>query len=145
MRLTEAPLNRRDAMGAEWQGRNRTARSVWSASSLLALSGGGGGSKAGASSTHSTRFARQFIHNIPRSLQTAVAAVGAERFSFRLVKGTVISEHDVSMGGHSQARRIGAAAVWSLLLGAGLAGAEPADRQGLFPPHSTVVLVAGVP
>src|ERR1039457_4417284 len=49
------------------------------------------------------------------------------------------------MGGHSQARRTCAAAVWSLLLGAGLAGAEPADRQGLFPPQSTVVLLAGVP
>src|ERR1017187_3302019 len=49
------------------------------------------------------------------------------------------------MGGHSQAQRIGAAAVWSFLLGAGLAGAEPADRQGLFPPQSTVVLLAGVP
>ena len=49
------------------------------------------------------------------------------------------------MGGHPQARRLCAAAVWSLFLGAGLAGAEPADRQGLFPPQSTVVLVAGVP
>jgi len=49
------------------------------------------------------------------------------------------------MGGHSQARRIRAAAIGSLLLGAGLAGAEPADRQGLFPSQSTVVLVAGVP
>src|ERR1017187_3482714 len=49
------------------------------------------------------------------------------------------------MGGHSQARRIGAAVVWSLLLGAWLAGAEPADWQGLFPPQSTVVLLAGVP
>ena len=49
------------------------------------------------------------------------------------------------MGGHSQARRIGAAVAWSLLLGAWLAGAEPADRQGLFPPQSTVVLLAGVP
>ena len=49
------------------------------------------------------------------------------------------------MGGHSQAQRIGAAAIWSFLLGAGLAVAEPADRQGLFPPQSTVVLVAGVP
>ena len=49
------------------------------------------------------------------------------------------------MGGHSQARRTCAAAVWSLLLGAGLAGAEPADGQGLFPPQSTVVLLVGVP
>ena len=49
------------------------------------------------------------------------------------------------MGGHSQAQRTCAAVVWSLLLGAGLAGAEPADRQGLFPPQSTVVLFAGVP
>ena len=30
-------------------------------------------------------------------------------------------------------------------MGAGLAGADPADRQGLLPPHSTVVLVSGVP
>ncbi len=49
------------------------------------------------------------------------------------------------MGGHPRARRIGAAAVWSLLLGAGLAGADPADGQGLFPHQSTVVLLAGVP
>src|ERR1035437_154822 len=49
------------------------------------------------------------------------------------------------MGGHSQARRTCAAVVWSLLLGAGLAGAEPAVGQGLFPPQSTVVLLAGVP
>src|ERR1019366_1508610 len=49
------------------------------------------------------------------------------------------------MGGHSRARRTCAAVVWSLLLSAGLAGAEPADGQGLFPPHSTVVLLAGVP
>ncbi|HEY5480798.1 MAG TPA: DUF3857 domain-containing protein [Verrucomicrobiae bacterium] len=49
------------------------------------------------------------------------------------------------MGGHSQARRVCAAAIGSLLLGAGLAGAESADRQGLFPVQSTVVLVAGVP
>src|ERR1035437_9643955 len=49
------------------------------------------------------------------------------------------------MGGHPQARRLCAAAVWSLLLCAGLAGADPADRQGLFPPQSTVVLVSGVP
>jgi len=34
---------------------------------------------------------------------------------------------------------------WSFLLGAGLAGAEPAVGQGLFPPQCTVVLVAGVP
>ena len=49
------------------------------------------------------------------------------------------------MGGHSQARRIGSAAVWSLLLGAGLAGAGSGDGQGLFPPQSTVVLLSGVP
>jgi hypothetical protein len=49
------------------------------------------------------------------------------------------------MGWHSQARRICAVAGWSFLLGAGLAGAEPAVGQGLFPPHCTVVLVAGVP
>ena len=35
-----------------------TARSVWSAPSLLALIYGGGGSKSGASSTHSKRFAQ---------------------------------------------------------------------------------------
>ena len=49
------------------------------------------------------------------------------------------------MGRHSQARRTCAAAVGSLLLGAGLAGAEPADGQGLFPPQATVVLLVGVP
>src|ERR1039457_1962263 len=49
------------------------------------------------------------------------------------------------MGGHSQARRTCAAAVWSLLLGAGLAGAEPAVGQGLFPPQSAVVLLVGGP
>jgi hypothetical protein len=32
-----------------------------------------------------------------------------------------------------------------MFLAAGLAGGEPAGRQGLFPPQSTVVLVAGVP
>src|ERR1039458_2231451 len=49
------------------------------------------------------------------------------------------------MGGHSQARRTCAAVVWSLLLAVGLAGAEPAVGQGLFPPQSAVVLLAGVP
>src|ERR1017187_4840354 len=49
------------------------------------------------------------------------------------------------MCGHSQARRICAAMGWSLILGAGLARAEPAVGQGLFPPQSMVVLVAGVP
>jgi hypothetical protein len=49
------------------------------------------------------------------------------------------------MGWHSQARRICAAIGWSFLLGAGLAGAEPAVGQGLFPQQSTVVLLAGVP
>jgi len=49
------------------------------------------------------------------------------------------------MGGNSQARRIGAAAAWSLLLGAGLAGAAPGDQRGFFPPQSAVVVVAGVP
>src|ERR1035437_6748811 len=49
------------------------------------------------------------------------------------------------MGGHSQARRKCAAVVWSLLLGAGLAAAEPAVGHGLFPPQSAVVLLAGVP
>ncbi len=38
--------------------RNRTSRSVWSASSLLALSKVAGRRKAGASSTHSIRFAQ---------------------------------------------------------------------------------------
>ena len=49
------------------------------------------------------------------------------------------------MGGHPRARRICATAAWSLLLAAGWAGAEPAGGRGLFPPQSTVVLVAGVP
>jgi len=46
---------------------------------------------------------------------------------------------------HSRARRICATAGWSILLGAGLAGADRAIGQGLFPPHCTVVLVSGVP
>ena len=49
------------------------------------------------------------------------------------------------MGGYSPAQRISAAAVWSLLLGAGFAAAEPGRGQGLFPPRSTVVVVAGLP
>ena len=49
------------------------------------------------------------------------------------------------MGGHSPARRIGAAAIGSLLLSATLAGAEPTKQPGLFPPQSTLVLVVGVP
>ena len=49
------------------------------------------------------------------------------------------------MGGHSPARRIGAAAIWSLLLSATLAGAEPTKQPGFFPPQSTLVLVVGVP
>ena len=35
------------------------------------------------------------------------------------------------MGGHSQARRIGAAAVWNLLLGAGVTGATAAEELTL--------------
>ncbi|MGD0259616.1 MAG: DUF3857 domain-containing protein [Verrucomicrobiota bacterium] len=49
------------------------------------------------------------------------------------------------MGGHMQARRLCAAAAGSFLLGAGLAGAEPADGERLFPPQSAVVLLTGVP
>jgi hypothetical protein len=49
------------------------------------------------------------------------------------------------MGGFPLARRICAVAGWGVLLAAGLAGAEAADRQGLFPPQSSVVLLAGVP
>ena len=49
------------------------------------------------------------------------------------------------MGGHPQARRTCAAALGSFLLGFGLAGGEPALGQGLFPPQSMVVLLAGVP
>jgi len=44
-----------------------------------------------------------------------------------------------------QARRLCAAAAGSFLLGAGLAGAEPADGERLFPPQSAVVLLTGVP
>jgi hypothetical protein len=50
--------------------RNGTRRSVWSAWSLLALSYGKSDSKAGASSTHSKRFARQFIQKSLRSLRS---------------------------------------------------------------------------
>jgi hypothetical protein len=49
------------------------------------------------------------------------------------------------MGGHPRARRTCAAALWSFLLGLALAAAEPTQRQGLFPPQSTVVLLVGVP
>jgi hypothetical protein len=49
------------------------------------------------------------------------------------------------MGGQSPARRIGAAVVCNLLLGARLAVAEPASGVGLFPAQSTVILLAGVP
>src|ERR1039457_6993094 len=38
MQLSKGPINRRDAMDVAQQSRNRTARSVWSATSLLALS-----------------------------------------------------------------------------------------------------------
>src|ERR1035437_2156420 len=38
MQLRKGPINRRDAMDVAQQSRNRTARSVWSATSLLALS-----------------------------------------------------------------------------------------------------------
>src|ERR1035438_6574639 len=145
MCLTEAPFNPRDTLGAARRNHNRTARSVWSAWSLLPLSNHLRVTTAPASWTHSMRFAWQFIRKNPRGLWTAVRFINTERFSFPPVKGTAISEHDVSMGGHSQARRTCAAVVRSLLLGAGLAGAEPPDGQGLFPPQSTVVLLAGVP
>ena len=49
------------------------------------------------------------------------------------------------MGGHRQARRTCAAALWSFLLSLALAGAEPGLRPGLFPPQATVVLLVGVP
>jgi len=48
------------------------------------------------------------------------------------------------MGGHPQARRRCAAALWSFLLGLALAGAERAWPLGLFPAQSAVVLVVGV-
>ena len=49
--------NQLDA-GCEGPSGHQTARSVWSATSLLALSTGAAGPKAGASSTHSKRFAQ---------------------------------------------------------------------------------------
>jgi transglutaminase-like putative cysteine protease len=49
------------------------------------------------------------------------------------------------MGGHTQAQRTCAAALWSFLLGLALAGAEPGSRSGLVPPQSIVVLLVGVP
>ncbi len=49
------------------------------------------------------------------------------------------------MGGHPQARRTCAAALWSFLLGLALAAAEPAQRLGLFPAQSAVILLVGVP
>src|ERR1039458_1808009 len=55
-------------LGDAGTSRNRTARSVWSARSLLPLSGTRHRSKAPASWTHSKRFARQFIPKNPYSL-----------------------------------------------------------------------------
>ena len=47
------------------------------------------------------------------------------------------------MGGNPQARRTCAAALGSLLLSFDLAGADPSLAPGLFPPQSTVVVLAG--
>jgi hypothetical protein len=47
MQLKDGSVNRRDAKSAARQSRNRTTRSVWSASSLLALSHGPGQSESG--------------------------------------------------------------------------------------------------
>jgi hypothetical protein len=60
--------------GTARQSRNRTARSVWSAWSLLPLSNHPCLATAPASWTHSRRFAWQFIHKNPRSLRTSSAA-----------------------------------------------------------------------
>lgn len=70
--------------------------------------------------------------------------VSAGRFSFTGVQGVAISDHNDHTGGNSQVRRISARVGWSLLLGAGLAGAEPRDRQGLFSPQSTGVHLSEV-
>ena len=58
-RPPESFFSRRDTSGAEQQRRNLTARSVWSARSLLPLSGARHNSKAPASWTHSKPFVRQ--------------------------------------------------------------------------------------
>ena len=49
------------------------------------------------------------------------------------------------MGDHWRARRTCAAAIASYLLGFALATVAAAETSGLFPPRSTVVLLAGVP
>ena len=52
----------------------RNSRSVWSASSLLALSNGRGHTKAGASSAHSKRFAQFLLRYFFEPAATAPAA-----------------------------------------------------------------------
>src|SRR5271169_5397868 len=70
IQLQRGQRNRKDAVGAARQSHNRTARSVWSARSLLPLWCARDRSKAPASWTHSKRFAWQFTHKNPRSLRT---------------------------------------------------------------------------
>src|SRR6266536_3761139 len=55
-------INHRDPINAERQSRNRTARSVWSASRLAGAFDHETRTKAGASSAHSKRFA---THHTP--------------------------------------------------------------------------------
>ena len=73
-----------------------------------------------------------------------VADQGATFFILRGLRNGYI-QVQLFMGGLPQARRIGAAAGWGLFLAASLAAGEPVSRQGLFPSHATVVLLAGVP
>src|ERR1035437_7563280 len=61
--------------------RHRATRSVWSASSLLALLPDRDGSKAGASSTHSKRFAQLF--SAPAVVVVVVESCHAPRKSQR--------------------------------------------------------------
>ena len=61
-------LHRRDAMTTALQSRDRTARSVWSAWSLLPLFARYPGIESAAGRTHSIRFASPAARNILRSL-----------------------------------------------------------------------------
>ena len=73
---------RSDVMNTAGLSHIRSARSVWSARSLLPLSGTRHRSKAPASWTHSKRFARQFVVKNPRSLG-AIPTDAVRRASLR--------------------------------------------------------------
>src|ERR1035437_2279698 len=84
--------------------RHRATRSVWSASSLLALLPDRDGSKAGASSTHSKRFAKLF--SAPAVVVVVVESCHAPRKS--LGKGWIKAMEKLGSGkrpGRSQPAR----------------------------------------